>query len=194
MTKNQKVKASEAFTTCLANNAMNRILGQQFFNRDTKVIAKEMIGKFLVRRLKGRIISAMITETEAYDGFKDLASHARKGKTKRTEIMFGPPGHFYIYLCYGMYYMLNISTREALFPAAVLIRGITGMEGPGKLCKFLKIDKKLNGLIANKKSGLWFEDRGIKIKKSKVKKTARVGVSYAGPIWSAKKLRFILGN
>ncbi|MBI2048234.1 MAG: DNA-3-methyladenine glycosylase, partial [Parcubacteria group bacterium] len=93
----------------------------------------------------------MITETESYDGSQDRASHAHKGKTPRTEIMFGPAGHFYIYLCYGMYYMLNVVVGPKEYPAAVLIRSaklwtsdVQSLDGPGKLTKFLKIDKKLN--------------------------------------------------
>ena len=169
---------------------MNKVLGKEFFNRDTKTVAEDLIGKFLVRKISGKTISAMITETEAYDGFEDKASHASKGKTKRTEIMYGHPGHFYIYLCYGMYYMLNISTREHGYPAAVLIRGVEGAEGPGKLTRFLKIERKLNGKVARKSSGLWVEDRGGK--RLKIKKTPRIGVDYAGPVWTAKKWRFVL--
>ena len=90
---------------------MRKVLPQEFFNRETKVVAKELLGKFLVRRVGGLEISAMITETEAYDSLEDLASHASKGKTKRTEVMFGQPGNFYVYLIYGMYYMLNVVTR-----------------------------------------------------------------------------------
>jgi len=167
-------------------------LGTEFFNRDTAVVAQELLGKFLVRRVGGREVAVMITETEAYDGPHDLASHASKGKTMRTEMMFGHPGHFYIYLIYGMYFMLNVVTREHGYPAAVLIRGIEGVEGPGKLTRFLKIDKKLNGRAAAQPSALWFEDRGVKISPRNIKKLPRVGVTYAGPIWSAKKLRFLL--
>jgi len=169
---------------------MPRVLGKNFFNRDTKLVAQELIGKYLVRKVNGKIISAMITETEAYDGFQDKASHAHKGQTPRTSIMFGHPGHFYVYLCYGMYYMLNISTREHGYPAAVLIRGVEGANGPGKLTKLLKIDRKLNGSEVAKSSGLWLEDRGVK--GLKITKTPRIGVNYAGPVWTAKKWRFVL--
>lgn len=136
----------------------------------------------------------MITETEAYDGFYDKASHAYKGKTKRTEVMFGNPGNFYVYLCYGMYFMLNIVTREHGYPAAVLVRGAKSedefINGPGKLTKFLKINKKFNGKKSSFLAGLWIEDRGIKFKGKEIKKTARIGVNYARPVWSQKKLRF----
>ena len=146
----------------------------------------------MVRKFRGREVSAMITETEAYDGSEDRASHASKGKTARTEIMFGHPGVFYIYLVYGMYYMLNIVTREHSHPAAVLIRSIQHYNGPGKLTKFLNIDKDLNALPAKKSSGLWFEDRGVKIPPRSIKKTRRIGIDYAEPIWVAKKWRFFI--
>src|SRR5438067_1466790 len=114
---------------------MRKVLTSAFFERDTKTVAKELIGKFLVRKINKKVVAVMITETEAYEGFKDKASHAFKGRTKRTEIMFGQPGYFYVYLCYGMYYLMNISTRESGFPAAVLIRGVEGADGPGKLTR-----------------------------------------------------------
>lgn len=175
---------------------MGKILGQKFFDRDTKIVAKELLGKFLIRKIGKKEIAVMITETEAYDGFKDKASHASKGKTQRTEVMFGDPGIFYIYLCYGMYHMLNIITREKNYPAAVLVRGVKNethyLNGPGKLTKFLSVNKNLNQKPAGKLSQLWFEDRGIKVSKSQIKETPRIGVSYAGPEWSKKKLRFLL--
>lgn len=175
---------------------MRNALNKKFFNRDTEIVAKDLLGKFLVRKIGKKEIAVMITETEAYDGFSDKASHAHKGKTQRTEVMFGNPGIFYIYLCYGMYYMLNIVTREKEYPAAVLIRGIKNethhLNGPGKLTKFLNINKNLNQKLAGKSSQLWFEDRGIKISKSQIKETPRIGVSYAGPKWSKKKMRFFI--
>src|SRR5438477_265913 len=103
---------------------MKKILPADFFNRDTDQVAQELLGKFLVRKIQGKETSAIITEVEAYDGQSDLASHASKGKTKRTEVMFGKPGIFYVYLCYGIHHMLNIVTREHGYPAAVLIRAV----------------------------------------------------------------------
>lgn len=179
---------------------MAKILNKRFFNRDTKIVAQELLGKFLVRKIGNKKITAMIVETEAYDGFKDKASHASIGKTKRNEVMFEEPGIFYIYLTYGIHHMLNIVTRKKNYPAAVLIRGvkIEGLNvltnGPAKLTKFLKIDEDLNRKGALVSSGLWVEDRGVKIIGLKIKKTPRIGVNYAGPIWSAKKLRFIIVN
>lgn len=173
---------------------MRKVLKQEFFDRDTKIVARELIGKFLVRKIGKKEVAVMITETEAYDGFKDRASHAFRGRTPRTETMFGPAGHFYIYLCYGMYYLLNISTREAGHPAAVLIRGVETANGPGKLTRMLSIDKKLSGMKAKKSTGLWLEDRGIVIKKNKIKRTPRIGIHYAGEEWINKKWRYVLEN
>jgi DNA-3-methyladenine glycosylase len=107
-------------------------------------------------------------------------------------MMFGDPSIFYIYLCYGVHEMLNIVTRENGYPAAVLIRGITSenthFNGPGRVTKFFGIGRNLNGAPATKASGLWFEDRGVK--PPAYQKLPRVGVAYAGPIWSKKLLRF----
>ena len=171
---------------------MRKILNKEFFNRSTPIVANDLLGKFLVRKINNKEIAVMITETEAYDGYQDKASHASKGKTERTEAMFDDPGNFYIYLCYGMYWMLNIVTRKHDYPAAVLIRGIHGANGPGKLTKFLNINNKLNNKHAIKRNRLWFEDRKIRIHTHNIKKTPRIGVAYAGPIWSAKKWRFII--
>src|SRR3989344_8777993 len=99
------------------------VLPQSFFNRPTVVVAQELLGKFLVRRVGKREVAAMIIETEAYDGFKDKASHAHWGQTARNSIMFGKPGHIYAYFTYGMHWMLNIVTGEKGYPAAGLIRG-----------------------------------------------------------------------
>ena len=150
-----------------------------FFAKNTLGVARNLLGKFLCRRLaSGEIISAMITETEAYKGFKDKASHAHKGRTKRTEVMFGEAGTIYIYLIYGMYYCLNIVTEKKDYPAAVLIRGVEGINGPGRLCRHFKIDKKLNTQKLGRE--LWMEDRGNKISRSKIKISKRIGVDYAG--------------
>ncbi|OGZ64267.1 MAG: hypothetical protein A3A98_02710 [Candidatus Staskawiczbacteria bacterium RIFCSPLOWO2_01_FULL_40_39] len=178
---------------------MKKILQKSFFDRDTETVARELLGKFLVRKIGNKEIPVMITETEAYDGPDDQASHASTGRTNRTEVMFGHPGTWYVYLCYGMYFMLNIVTREQHYPAAVLIRGATLenhdkvlLNGPGKLTKFLAVDKNLNNKKTDKATGLWLEDRGVGISEKQIIKTSRIGVAYAGPVWSAKKMRFVL--
>lgn len=171
-----------------------KILKRKFFQKSTVIIAEKLLGKFLVRKIGNKELALMITEVEAYDGFDDKASHAHRGKTERNKIMFGRAGVWYVYFTYGMHWMLNMVTGEIGYPAAVLIRGTDQISGPARLTKFLKIDKKLNGERADKKFGLWIEDRGVKISRGEIKKTPRVGVAYAGPSWSKKKYRFVLAR
>lgn len=171
---------------------MRKILTQKFFNRPTLKVAPDLLGKYLVRRIGKKEIAFMITETEAYDGFKDRASHAARGMTERNKIMFGEAGRFYVYFTYGIHWMLNIVSHKKGYPAAVLIRGAGELNGPAKLTKYLKIDKNLNNKKSEKKSGLWVEDRGVRIIKSRIKKTPRIGVDYSGPVWSKKHYRFLI--
>lgn len=175
---------------------MKKILGKSFFDRPTLKVAEDLLGKFIVKKVGEKKVYAMVIETEAYDGLEDKASHAHKGKTQRNRAMFGEAGYWYVYLVYGMHNMLNIVTGKKSYPAAVLIRGIVlsdsqKINGPGKLTKLFKIDRKFNEKKANKETGLWIEDRGIQLSESQIKKTPRIGVDYAGPC--AKKLyRFVL--
>ena len=182
-----------------------KILPDIFFERPAPLVAKELIGKFLVRKIGRREVALMIVETEAYGGPRDLASHARSGKTKRNFPMFEEAGTIYVYFTYGMHWMLNIVTGKKEAPAAVLIRGVlladTNLStsdvdrlvsGPGRLTKALQIDKKLNTKKLGKKSWLWVEDRGVKVGKKEIINTSRIGVAYAGPIWSKKRYRFLL--
>lgn len=135
----------------------------------------------------------MITEVEAYTGPEDKASHAAGGKrTKRTEIMFGPGGYWYIYFTYGMHWLLNVVTGEKEYPSAVLIRAVRGISGPARLTKALGIDGKLNGGLVARKTGFWIEDSGYRPKN--IVKGPRIGVDYAGSYWSKKKLRFWMAN
>ena len=152
-----------------------------------------MLGKQLVRRLAdGRIESRMIVETEAYDGERDLACHARAGRTARTEVMYRAGGVWYVYLCYGIHEMLNLVVGPEDWPAAVLIRGVEGAVGPGRVTKTLAIDRKLNGRCAtDEESGLWIENRGGRVPRSRIRATSRIGVAYAGPVWASKPWRFI---
>lgn len=173
---------------------MRKILSSSFFNRPTLIVAKDMLGKFIVWRRRGKEIALVITEVEAYDGPDDKASHASRGRTERNKAMFGPPGFWYVYFTYGMHWMLNIVTGPKDYPSAVLIRGAGDISGPARLTKFLHIDRGLNGKLASRASGLWFEDRGVIIKTKDIKAGPRVGVAYAGPIWAKKKYRFILDN
>lgn len=170
---------------------MQRILGPKFFSRTADIVAPDLLGKFLVREKGGKREAHLITETEAYDGFDDKASHAAKGKTSRTEVMYGPPGQWYVYFIYGMYEMLNIVCGPKGHPSAVLIRGVEGIDGPGKLTRELGITRTLNAKPATKGNGLWIEDRGILIPKSGMDITPRIGVAYAGD-WAAKEWRFVI--
>ena len=124
---------------------MSLILNKDFYARPALTVATELLGKFLVKRDGDNEAAVMIQEVEVYDGFEDRASHAYKGKTSRNSMMFGPAGFWYVYLIYGMYWMLNIVTSEENYPSAILIRGAGDFDGPGKLTKGIKIDKSLNG-------------------------------------------------
>lgn len=163
--------------------------------RDKKclAIARELIGKVLVRKIGRKIIREVITETEAYVGPHDLACHASKGRTQRTEVMFKDAGTIYVYFTYGIHWMLNIVTETEGYPAAVLIRGTKNFNGPARLTKGLQIDKSLNGKKLGKKTGLWIENN-LKIENSKLKisQTPRIGIAYSGPIWTQKPYRFVL--
>lgn len=171
---------------------MRKILKQDFFNQSADKVARELLGSKLAISKDGSIERYKITETEAYMSEEDKASHASRGRTDRTEVMFGRAGRWYVYLVYGMYHMLNIVTDREEHPSAVLIRGIEGYNGPGKLTKALGIDKRFNDKDAKKKTGLWIEE-GSTVPDSKVEKTPRIGIDYAGE-WKDKKLRFVLQN
>ncbi len=135
----------------------------------------------------------MITEVEAYVGPEDRASHASRGKTPRTEVMFGHAGYWYVYLIYGMHYCVNIVTEQKNYPAAILIRGVEGVSGPGRVTKYFVIDKRFNAKRATHASGLWIEDRGVIIKPRHVRRGKRIGVDYAEK-WKDKKWRFYLSK
>lgn len=171
----------------------NKRLKKDFFENDTVWVAKNLLGKILVNRNGKKITRALITETEAYCGFNDKASHASRGMTPRNKLMFGPAGHAYIYLVYGMHYCLNVVTEKENYPAAVLIRGVKiagnekDLNGPGKLTKFLNIGKNLNGEDMTKSNALWIENsNGAAFR---MNKGPRIGVDYAGD-WAKKYWRF----
>lgn len=170
---------------------MRKVLGPDFFARPATAVAPDLLGKFLVRATKEGEEAHMIVETEAYEGLDDRASHASKGKTARTAVMFGPPGHWYVYLVYGMHEMLNIVTGPDGHPSAVLIRGVEGVEGPGRLTKRLSITRAQNTSPATHETGLWIEDRGMRIPARYITKTPRIGVAYAGEEWAGKLWRFV---
>jgi DNA-3-methyladenine glycosylase len=173
------------------------ILEPQFFHRPTLRVAKALLGKFLVRRMGGKTKAFMITETEAYFGFKDKGSHAYRGQTPRNTPMFGEPGTIYVYFTYGMHWMVNLVCDDKGFPAAVLIRGLASpqgaprLDGPAKLTKYLGIDHSLTGKPLGKPTGLWVEDRGVRLRQSDILRTPRIGIPDRG-IWTVKPWRFVL--
>lgn len=174
-----------------------RILSRFYFNRPTLTVARSLIGKYLVRELDGRVLAGKIVEVEAYVGPDDKACHASKGRTQRTDVMFGPGGIAYVYFIYGMYHCLNVVTEREEFPAAVLIRAIEVdgelIDGPGRLCRALQIDRRLNRVDLTTGESLWFEDRGVSVRKGDVEAHPRIGVDYAGE-WAKKLWRFRLGR
>src|SRR5574341_1554084 len=172
-----------------------QLLPRAYFNRPTVQVARSLVGKYLVRSIDGRELAGKIVEVEAYVGPQDKACHASKGRTKRTDVLYGPPGLAYVYLIYGMYHCLNVVTERTEFPAAVLIRAIEVegelIDGPGRLCRALEIDRSLNRLDMTVGNNLWFEDWGIKVPRSTIGTFPRIGVEYAGP-WAKKPWRFRL--
>jgi DNA-3-methyladenine glycosylase len=174
-------------------------LPREFYDRDTVLVARELLGKWLVHVSAGIERIGRIVEVEAYLGPHDLAAHSSKGLTQRTRVMFGPPGHAYVYLIYGMYYCMNVVTEREGHAAAVLLRAIEPIknvegrtQGPGLLCKAMQIDKRLNAhdllsqefYIASPDSAPRFA----------ITKRPRVGVDYARH-WAKRHLRFyIKGN
>lgn len=181
---------------------------------DTCDVAKRLLGCTLVRKRDGVRLAGMIVETEAYMGPDDLGAHSARGRTKRTEAMFGPPGHAYIYLIYGMYHCVNAVTQSEGIPHAVLIRAIepvdgvdlmgelrrnrrTGVlprqctdiaNGPGKLCQALDISRELYGTDLVSGNELWIE-AGEPVSPEKIGISPRIGIDYAGE-WAEKPLRF----
>ena len=164
-------------------------LNAEFYSQNAIILAPKILGKLLCRNLDGKITKLRITETESYFGEKDTACHAHKGKTERTKIMYENGGLAYIYLCYGIHYLFNIVTGVKKFPEAVLIRGVEGFNGPGKLTKALKIDKNLNGENLVNSNQIWIEDDGYKCD---FKTEKRIGINYACEKYKNKLWRFVL--
>ena len=169
---------------------MEKRLDQNFFLNDALEVAPGLLGKVLVRIYPNGIKEKfIITETEAYRGEEDNACHASKGRTLRTEIMYQNGGYIYVYLIYGMYWMLNFVTGPKDFPQAILIRCIKGFNGPGKLTKQLAIDKSFNGENLNTSERIYICEE---INSISFKTSNRIGISYAGEEWINKPWRFIL--
>lgn len=170
------------------------VKAKEFQSEKTVAIARGLLGKFLVRSTHRGAMAGMITEVEAYDGERDKACHARRGRTARNAVMYEPGGVWYVYFCYGMHEMLNLVTGPRGYPAAVLIRGIEGVRGPGRITKAFEIDRRLNGAACAPGSDLWIEDRGVRLPRGAIKAAPRVGVDYAGSVWAGKPWRFVLAE
>jgi DNA-3-methyladenine glycosylase len=184
-------------------------LPRDFYARDTVQVARELLGTHLVRLDNGQRLGGVILETEAYHGEADLGCHARAGRTPRTQVMYGLPGHAYVYFTYGMHWMLNFVTQPDGFPAAVLIRAILPLEGreviaarrspqppqiwtdgPAKLCKALGIDGNQHGVdLCSDESEIYVEE-GVSIPDARVEVTARVGLESVPEPWRSMPWRF----
>ena len=170
-----------------------KILPVTFYARDTLIVARNLLGKYLVRELPQGVRAGRLIEVEAYVGPHDRACHAYKGRTKRTEVLFRSPGLAYVYLIYGMYHCLNVVTERLDYPAAVLIRAVedeTGLiDGPGRVCRAYGIDLTLNYHDLTTGQKLWLEDRGQRPARAQIGSFPRIGVDYAGE-WATRPWRF----
>ena len=174
-------------------------LPRTFYDRDTVEVAHDLLGKLLIHRADGVERSGRIVEVEAYLGPHDLAAHSARGLTARTRVMFGPPGHAYVYLIYGIYYCMNVVTQREGMASAVLLRALEPVahvegrtQGPGLLCRAMRIDKQLNG------HDLLSDDFHIAAEEAPARisivRRPRIGVDYAGH-WARRLLRFyVRGN
>jgi DNA-3-methyladenine glycosylase len=169
------------------------------FNLPTLGVSRDLLGKFIVRRHRGRELAAMITEVEAYKGPRDRAAHTFGGRrTARVEPLYGDGGTAYVYLVYGMHWLLNFSTAGAGVPEGVLIRGILTadhakprlLSGPGRVTAYLRIDRRLDRIDATQSPVMWLEDRGIRLPARRIMTGPRIGIDYAGAYWSARRWRF----
>ena len=186
------------------------ILERDFYNRSALEVARDLLGCRLVRMMNGQRLAGSILESEAYQGEEDLGCHASAGKTPRTSVMYGPPGHAYVYFTYGMHWMLNAVTDRQETPAAVLIRAIQPVEGeglmainrpynagkrgwtdgPAKLTQALAIDKSFNEMdLCTRSDGLWIES-GEPVPDTRVQRAARIGLNSVPEPWRSIPWRF----
>lgn len=168
---------------------INIINNKVFFEKDVLEVAPNLLAKYFVINTDKIQNKFRITEVEAYRGEEDIACHASKGRTKRNEIMYFSGGHIYVYLVYGIYWMLNIVTGEYGNPQAVLIRGLEGLDGPGKITRKLGIDKSFYGENLMVSNRIWLENNNENVDYLTDK---RIGIGYAGEYWKNKPWRFIL--
>jgi DNA-3-methyladenine glycosylase len=164
-------------------------LGKDFFCRDVLEVAPDILGKVLVRRFDdGQLFRSRITEVEAYRGEEDRACHASRGRTTRTEIMYQPGGSVYVYLIYGMYWMLNFVTGNSNEPQALLVRGLADVSGPGRITRNLRIGSDFYGEDLTASGRLWVEsgDRQVTVQAG-----PRIGIDYAGEPWKTVPWRYV---
>lgn len=174
----------------------SQIIPRRYFEQPTLHVARNLLGTYLLRETQDGVRAGRIIEVEAYVGPEDKACHASRGRTARTDVLFGPPGLAYVYLIYGMYHCLNVVTEREGFPAAVLIRAIEErrsaaqlIDGPGRVCRAFDIDRSLNRWDLTVGRRLWLEDRGERVPDTEILRAPRIGVDYAGE-WAAKPWRF----
>ena len=185
---------------CIVTHTPEKLLPRSYFNRPTLDVARSLLGKYLMRHTDQGVMAGLIAEVEAYVGPEDRACHASRGRTPRTDVLFGAPGIAYVYLIYGMYHCLNVVTERDGFPAAVLIRAVEHrcssavlIDGPGRVCRSFQVDRTLNRWDLTVGEQLWLEDRGERITDADVITAPRIGVDYAGE-WAAKPWRFRLAR
>lgn len=168
---------------------MAKRLGRKYLSQPATVLAPELIGKLLCRQTEEGILKYRIMETECYYGEEDTACHASKGKTERTKVLYEKGGTAYVYLCYGMHSLFNVVSGKEGHPEAVLIRGVSGYNGPGKLTRAMEIDKRLNEEDMVSSERLWLEDDGCRPEYTTAK---RVGIDYATPEYRDILWRYII--
>lgn len=187
------------------------ILEHSFYANEVVAIARNLLGKQLIRVENGEQTAGLIVETEAYDGEQDEACHARSGKTRRNAVMYGEAGHAYVYFTYGMHWMLNCVTGPEGYPAAVLIRAVVPLEGldliarrrqnikpkhwcdgPAKLTRAFNIDGSFNGYDLCQPAGFLRLAEGVTIPDTQVHATPRIGIPYAGEPWKSHLWRFVV--
>jgi len=186
-------------------------LSRPFFEVDAVLVARNLLGMRLVRMENNNRMSGFIIETEAYRGEEDLACHARSGRTPRTQVMYGEPGHAYVYFTYGMHWMLNFVAGSEGFPAAVLIRSILPVEGielirmrrnkqprehwtdgPAKICQALNIDSSFHGVDVCSPNSELFVETGLALADSQVYESARIGLNNVPEPWKSIPWRFLV--